>query len=75
MSNEPTLLTVEDQVSPRGQQVDIRCPNTRCNHAMFTRAVGVLNPPRGMPYVELECVCKDRQCRRMFTVRVGAVLQ
>jgi hypothetical protein len=50
--------------------VTIRCPS--CG-TVFTRAFGRLNPPKGEPAIQLECVCKDRRCRRAFTVKVGLI--
>jgi hypothetical protein len=50
--------------------VTIRCP--ACG-TVFTRVLGRLHPPKGDPFVELECVCKDRRCRKAFTVKVGLV--
>ena len=49
----------------------VRCPG--CNQ-VFVRAQGVLDPPKAMPSVPLECVCKNRKCRRTFTVRIGVTL-
>ena len=48
--------------------VTIRCP--ACG-TIFTRVLGQLNPRKGEPSIEIEAVCKDRRCRRAFTVKVG----
>lgn len=50
--------------------VTIRCP--ACG-AVFTRVFGHVNPPKGEPVITLEAVCKDRRCRRAFTVKVGFI--
>ena len=50
--------------------VTIRCP--ACG-TVFTRVLGQLNPRKGEPSIEIEAVCKDRRCRRAFTVKVGVV--
>lgn len=48
--------------------VTVRCPS--CG-TVFTRVLGTLHPQKGDPYVEIEAVCKDRRCRKAFTVKVG----
>jgi hypothetical protein len=50
--------------------VTIRCP--ACG-TVFTRVFGRINPQKGEPNIQLECVCKDRRCRRAFTVKVGII--
>lgn len=51
--------------------VTIRCP--ACG-TVFTRVLGRLNPRKDEPTIEIECVCKDRRCRRAFTVKVGLAI-
>lgn len=51
---------------------EIRCPACRM---LFQRTTGIIDPPKGFAGVKIvmECVCKDRRCRRTFRVRIGMV--
>lgn len=65
-------------VAAAGESEMIRCP--ACNRP-FQSASGAdggieINPqrvPANMRIVRLSCICKRRDCRRAFTVRIGVL--
>lgn len=60
---ELTLLPHE-----RAELATVRCPG--CDH-VFVRVGAALNPPKGTASAPMECVCKNRRCRRVFWVRLA----
>jgi len=69
-------LTHPEPQTERSHMRYVRCPGVLCNHAIFMETEGIIDPPKDFKgtVIRQQCICKDRRCKRAFTVRIGIVI-